>query len=85
MAQYLCRCNNCYTVMYDENPDSKVSRPFSNEDLEGLHIKEMDYFTEDGIEFLGCCICGTDDYLADITSKHMLAETLSHERLTDEA
>ena len=64
-GEYLCKCNNCGSVMYDENPcptrQSKV-------DLGSIkqEVLPMELLNEDGESFYGCGTCQTDNYLTDI-------------------
>ena len=64
--QYLCKCNMCDAIMFDENPGensilidiTKIEKP----------INHMIQF-RDGDEFyLGCPNCSTDSYLMDLTN-----------------
>lgn len=62
--EYLCKCNNCDSVMYDENPcptnQSKVD--VSNFEI----ILPMELINDDGDSFWGCGNCQTDAYLTNI-------------------
>lgn len=70
MKDYLCRCNNCYAILLDENPQTYANK-FSVPDC----ALEME-LCHDGIVFWGCPNCHTDDYLIDIETEEMLEETL---------
>lgn len=64
---YLCKCNNCGTVMLDQN--AQVGAPIFMADVK--HIADMQYMKEDGTEeyFWGCGICDTDSFLTDEIGK----------------
>lgn len=66
----LCRCNNCYTVMFDENPSDQPALVAPSATV------NMKKFEEDGSSYWGCPECGTDETLMDITSEQMLEETI---------
>ena len=64
--QYLCKCNLCDSIMFDENPGENsvlidittIEKP----------INRMIQF-HDGSEFYwGCPNCSTDSYLMDLTN-----------------
>ena len=61
-TEYLCKCNNCDTIMFDENPQinaiklpipiGTVNMIMCDNDIDETH--------------LGCPNCNTDDYLMDL-------------------
>jgi len=60
-TDYLCKCNNCETVMIDENPQTNAEK----HPLTGKEV-EMEYFYEKGDRCWGCPVCKTDAYLKDL-------------------
>lgn len=64
---YLCKCNNCGTVMLDNNP--QVGSPLFIAKV--WYIADMEYIKpkEDEEGFCGCGKCQTDGYLTDDISK----------------
>lgn len=58
-GEHLCICNNCMTILFDENPqvDAKKYK------FENIVVEMMDK-DEDGA--WACPICGTDNYLIDL-------------------
>jgi uncharacterized C2H2 Zn-finger protein len=59
--EQLCKCLNCDTVLFDQNPQSGAT----------LHIingkeQEMKQVNIDGEFFWACPICETDSYLIDL-------------------
>lgn len=62
MRAHLCKCNNCDTVFYDENP--KIgAKEIETEDFEVIYPLEL---LNDGESFWGCGVCETDSYLTDL-------------------
>lgn len=67
----LCICNNCLSVMVDENPSDRAEFETKN-----LELVDMEFLTEDSLEpgededqgagFWGCPKCLTDGYLMDV-------------------
>ena len=66
----LCKCNNCESVLIDQNPQIGAKEY----KLNGNEL-EMQYFGESGVKdkngknnenYWGCPICLTDDYLIDL-------------------
>jgi len=57
----LCRCTNCETTLFDENP--QVGAP--KFELKGGEM-DMVQREEDGESFWACPNCLTDGYLTDI-------------------
>lgn len=63
---YLCRCNMCEAIMFDENPNihsgptdiTKIEKP----------INHMIQFHDGGEFYWGCPNCSTDSYLMDLTN-----------------
>ena len=55
---YVCKCNNCETVMFDENPSTNlVDIDLIDEPIENMET------TDNGV--WGCPNCRTDEYLTD--------------------
>lgn len=63
----LCKCNNCGTVMIDQNP--QTGAPIFKADT--MKIADMQYMLDDDTKdgFWGCGICETDSYLTDEISE----------------
>lgn len=62
MKEYLCKCTNCGTIMFDENPQvdaEKVEIP-----KEGA--ESMAQLRNGNTFFWACPICKTDSYLIDL-------------------
>lgn len=58
----LCRCNNCYTILIDENPKVDATK----HDLQG-NEQSMAYIEVGENEYAWCCPkCETDGFLIDI-------------------
>jgi hypothetical protein len=63
----LCKCNNCDTIMFDENPqviNTKFEIPLNTEHM--IQIEEDESF------YWACPKCKTDAHLIDITSESQL-------------
>ena len=69
---YLCKCNNCETIMFDENPATE-SNLVDIENIDG--IENMHYHHDHWV----CPKCGTDDYLVDYTPKPFKGVVCGHE------
>ena len=70
--EQLCKCNNCNTVMFDENPSSqpKLEAPSGT-----VNMKKFEDTEEGDLErsfFWGCPECETDEYLQDVENIHDL-------------
>ena len=64
MKTELCKCNNCNSIMYDENPQVGATKiDVTTIDIE---ILPMELLNEGGDSFWGCGNCQTDAYLTDI-------------------
>lgn len=61
MEEYLCKCNNCDSIMFDENPQVNAKK----RKVTGVEIGMEYLFDEGGERYWGCPICETDDYLTD--------------------
>ena len=61
-GEHLCICNNCLTIMYDENPQSKAKRY----NIEGLYVSHMKSHKDDAGWNYACPRCETDEYLMDL-------------------
>lgn len=63
---YLCKCNMCDAIMFDENPGENsilidvtiIDKP----------INYMIQFHDDSEFYWGCPNCSTDSYLMDLTN-----------------
>lgn len=62
--EYLCKCNNCGSVMYDENPCPTTQNELDENTFE--KVLPMELLNENGESFYGCGKCGTDGYLTDL-------------------
>ena len=64
MKAHLCKCNNCGTIFYDENPRIGAKEI----ELEPLACEVLPMeLLNDGVEsFWGCSECETDEYLTDL-------------------
>ncbi len=61
--QHICQCNNCNSLLYDENPKTDaIPVDVSNINVE---ILPMELLNEDGESYWGCGNCQTDGYLQD--------------------
>lgn len=58
-GENLCICNNCMTIMFDENPQDDAKK-YKTENI----LADMMEKDEDGAWV--CPICGTDGYLMDL-------------------
>lgn len=58
---HLCKCNNCDTILTDENPQVDAPKlPLQGNEEQMERLKD-----EDG-DFWGCPRCKTDVYLMDL-------------------
>lgn len=59
MKAHLCKCNNCDSILLDQNPqigaEEKETADYST--IKNMMWKE-NHWT--------CCVCQTDDYLTDL-------------------
>lgn len=64
----LCRCNNCGTIMIDENSDSteKYELKGTEEKMKVTHEDSMVY--GDSLIVFVCPHCNTDEYLTDLSN-----------------
>lgn len=62
MKDYLCKCNNCDSILVDENPQTGAIKKKVPKDFE-----YMESLWDIGAEmwFWACPKCKTDDYLTD--------------------
>lgn len=71
--QYIVVCNNCETLMQDENP-GEDSLGFDPASPVFSHVKPPNYEEYDEGKYVGaylaCPVCKTDSYLMDITEKN---------------
>ena len=63
--EFLCKCNNCGNIMYDENPQVDAVKKDIIE-YAGDIISPMEMLNNDGETFWGCGDCQTDAYLIDL-------------------
>ncbi len=77
MKSYLCKCNNCGSIFYDENPKSE--NLLINTEKINLSILPMELLNEEGDSFYGCGNCKTDGYLTDIDDLFNFHELLPAE------
>lgn len=62
MENFLCKCNNCNSVLIDKNPkDDAVEQELSGEELEMVLIHDKHEYEN----FWACPICKNDYYLTD--------------------
>lgn len=62
--EYICKCNNCDSLMYDENPQTGAEKV---DELQfQCEILPMELLNDDGESYWGCGNCQTDGYLTDI-------------------
>lgn len=59
MKTTLCRCNNCYSILVDENPQIGAIEYLIEDSL-------VLYMDKDADGFWICPVCGTDEYLIDL-------------------
>ena len=57
---YLCKCNNCETVMVDENPQVNARK----HNTYNVDVKAM-LFDSNNLCWV-CPVCNTDDFLIDL-------------------
>jgi hypothetical protein len=63
MKAKLCKCNNCNSILLDQNPQTGAIQ----HDLgQYPNIKHMKYVKNENDRFWACPICETDDYLTDL-------------------
>jgi len=63
MKANLCKCNNCDSILLDQNPQIGAKE----HDLgQYPNIKHMQYETDENGGFWTCPICETDAYLTDL-------------------
>lgn len=69
----LCKCNNCNTILVDENPRTDAKLYLLQQGKDGIwrtHLNEPvldgEMIEEDGERFFGCGECQTDGYLTDL-------------------
>jgi hypothetical protein len=61
MKANLCKCNNCDSILLDQNPQIGAKEY----ELKGTEIA-MQYETDENGGFWTCPICETDAYLNDL-------------------
>jgi len=70
----LCRCNNCYNIYIDNNPQTNAPTFEVKQYPELKHMDDGEPFQSPDF-YWGCPICETDAYLTDITNAEMIKET----------
>ncbi len=61
--EYLCKCNNCDAILYDENPQIDAQKiDIANFEM----IIPMELLNDEGDSYWGCPNCQTDAYLTEI-------------------
>lgn len=58
---YLCKCTNCGTIMYDENPQVDAKKKEVPK-----RAKHMVQVNDNGDTIWACPICKVDDFLQDL-------------------
>jgi hypothetical protein len=61
--EYLCKCNNCNAVLFDENPQVNAVK-VDTKDLPTIH--HMEQIVSDDDIFWGCPMCETDEFLNEL-------------------
>ena len=61
MKANLCKCNNCDSVLIDDNPQTNAIL----HTLKGDEMTMVEVIDENGVGFV-CPICLVDDYLIDL-------------------
>lgn len=64
MEEYVCKCINCNSYLYDENPQTNAIK--HNVRALASPVLPMELLNDDGEAFLGCGNCQTDAYLIDL-------------------
>ena len=64
----LCKCNNCDTIMVDENAQIGGKRYLIHDGKTHLNepVEEMERCDDMGDGFWACPVCLTDGYLVDL-------------------
>lgn len=73
MKAKLCKCNNCDTVMIDQNPKSDTPE-FEIPD----NATDMQFIDAASGGFWACPVCEDDGYLMDITEESQLPAPSTH-------
>lgn len=61
MKTQLCICNECNTVMVDENPSDQPEF-----ETDGYNVMGMAHIDDEGYLFWVCPVCMVDDNLMDV-------------------
>lgn len=61
--EYLCKCNNCGAIMYDENPQVDAIK---HDPTQFGEVLPMEQLNDDGDTYWGCGNCQTDAFLVDL-------------------
>jgi hypothetical protein len=73
---YLCKCNNCDTILLDQNSQISAEKHL----VDHTKIDDMQYIKDENSQdqeyFWGCPICMTDSYLTDTITKEDLDKLL---------
>lgn len=62
MTVYICKCNNCGNILYDENPQIGAEE----KEIVDMVIYPMELLNNNGYRYWGCGECKTDEYLTDL-------------------
>ena len=65
MKTPLCKCTNCDTIMYDENPDTNAKQYLVRDGKTHLN-EDVETMVKDDDEYWACPKCNTDNYLIDL-------------------
>lgn len=57
----LCKCNNCGTILFDENPQINAKK----HDTKLINPSNMILIKNDNDQFWACPKCNTDNFLID--------------------
>lgn len=60
-TEYLCKCNNCGNILFDENPQVNATKS----EIVGTELSMVQISDGDEL-FWSCPNCLTDEYLTDI-------------------
>ena len=61
---YLCKCNNCDTILLDQNP--QINQPLVEVPKVTLGMVQLE---DEGGFFWACPKCSTDSFLKDVLSE----------------
>lgn len=78
MKENICKCTNCDSLLYDENPQTDAVQ-FDTTNI-GVQILPMEQLNDDGETFWGCGNCQSDSYLMDIHSQEELDKFIEEQK-----